>query len=196
MNTIAVNGNTRTDLGKKATKAVRKAGAIPCVMYGNGDPVHFTTTHKEVKKLIFTPSFQLAELNVDGMVQKAIIKNVQYHPVTEVIQHIDFLALVEGQTIKVELPVRFEGVSPGVRAGGKLVQSMRRIKVKALPKDLVDVLVLDVSELQLGSAIRVRDIQAVEGLEIMSAPATPVAGVEIPRALRSAATAAAKAENA
>lgn len=194
MNTVAVKGIARTELGKKATKAVRNEGGIPCVMYGNGDPVHFTTTHKDVKKLIFTPAFQIAEINIDGSVQRAIIKSVQYHPVTEVIEHIDFLALVDGQTVKVELPVRFEGVSPGVRAGGRLVQSMRRVKVKTTPEKLVDILVLNIGELELGQSIRVRDIEPIEGIEIMSAPATPVALVEIPRALRSAATAAAKAE--
>lgn len=196
MNTVTVNGKARTELGKKATKAVRKEGLIPCVMYGAGDPVHFTTNAKEVKSLIYTPAFKTAELNIDGKAQKAIVKSVQYHPVTENIEHIDFLALVEGNSVKVELPVRFEGTSPGVRAGGKLVQSMRRIKVKTTPADLVDVLTLNIGELELGQAIRVRDIQAIDGIEIMSEPATPVAIVEIPRALRSAATAAAKAEKA
>ncbi len=192
MNTVTVNGNTRTDLGKKATKAVRKDGGIPCVMYGAGDPVHFVTTHASVKKLIFTPEFQLADISIDGKSQKAIIKNVQYHPVTENIQHIDFLALIDGQSVKVDLPVRFRGVSPGVLAGGRLTPAMRRVKVKTVPESLVNELVLDISSMDLGSAIRVRDIDPVDGLEIMSNASIPVATVEVPRALRSAATAAAK----
>lgn len=194
MNTVSVNGKARTELGKKATKAVRKEGLIPCVMYGAGDPVHFTTSTKDVKSLIYTPAFKTAELNIDGKAQKAIVKSVQYHPVTENIEHIDFLALVEGNSVKVELPVRFEGTSPGVRAGGKLVQSMRRVKVKTTPASLVDILTLNIGHLELGQAVRVRDIAPIEGVEIMTEPATPVAIVEIPRALRSAATAAAKAE--
>lgn len=192
MNTVDVNGTKRTDLGKKATKAVRKDGGIPCVLYGSGDPVHFTTTHAAVKKLIFTPKFQLAQIDVDGSKQKAIVKSVQYHPVTENIEHIDFLALEDGKPVRVELPVRFRGKSPGILAGGRLVQSMRRVKVKTTPENLVDELVLDLSKMELGSAIRVRDIDNIEGLQVMSAPATPVALVEIPRALRSATTAAAK----
>ena len=192
MNTVAVNGKKRTELGKKAAKAVRKAGEIPCVMYGAGDPVHFTTTHAAVKKLIFTPEFQLASIDVDGSAGKAILKDVTYHPVTEEITHIDFLALTDGTSVKVELPVRFRGKSPGVLAGGRLVQSMRRVKVKTTPEALVNELVLDISGLELGQAIRVRDIDPIDGLEIMSNGATPVAVIEIPRALRSAASAAAK----
>jgi large subunit ribosomal protein L25 len=192
MNTVTVNGKARTDLGKKATKAVRKDGGIPCVMYGAGDPVHFVTNHASVKKLIFTPEFQLADISVGGGSQKAIIKSVQYHPVTENIEHIDFLALVDGQSVKVDLPVRFRGVSPGVLAGGRLTPAMRRVKVKTVPESLVNELVLDISSMELGSAIRVRDIDPVEGIEIMSSPSIPVATVEVPRALRSAATAAAK----
>ncbi len=194
MNTVTVNGNTRTDLGKKATKAVRKDGGIPCVMYGAGDPVHFVTKHADVKKLIFTPEFQLAEVSLEGKSQKAIIKTVQYHPVTENIEHIDFLALIDGKSVKVDLPVRFRGVSPGILAGGRLTQSMRRVKVKTVPESLVNELVLDISSMQLGSAIRVRDIDPVEGLEIMSNESIPVAIVEVPRALRSATDAEAAAE--
>lgn len=191
MNTVSINVTPRTDLGKKATKATRREGLIPCVMYGGNDPMHFTTTHNDVKSLIYTPDFKVAEVNVDGGTHKCIIKDVVFHPVKETVQHIDFLRLTDGTPVKVELPVRFKGSSPGVRAGGKLIQSMRRIKVKALPENLVDELVLDIGSLELGDAIRVRDIDAVEGIQVMSPGATPVASVEVPRALRSAATAAA-----
>lgn len=196
MNTVTVNGKTRTDLGKKATKAVRKDGGIPCVMYGAGNPVHFVTNHASVKKLIFTPEFQLAEVSVDGGSQKCIIKSIQYHPVTEQIQHIDFLALIDGQSVKVDLPVRFRGVSPGVLEGGRLTPSMRRVKVKTVPEALVNELVLDISSMKLGDAIRVRDIDPIDGIEVMSGPSIPVATVEVPRALRSATTAAAGVDGA
>ncbi len=186
MQAVAVNGTPRENLGKKWAKTARKEGAIPCVLYGGKEVKHFTTTNNEVKSLVYTGEFKLAELNVDGVVSKSIVKSIQFHPVTDQIIHMDFLEIVPGQTIKVEVPVRFEGSSPGVKSGGKLIQSLRRVKIKTTPDNLVDQLVLDISELELGSAIRVRDIQAVEGVEIMNAPSIPVASVEIPRALRSA----------
>jgi len=186
MVTVAFNADARTDTGKKATKAVRNNGNIPCVMYGGDNAVHFTTHHNDVKKLIYTPDFKIAEVSLNGNTHRAIVKSVQFHPVRESIQHIDFLELIDGKSVNLELPVKFEGSSPGVKLGGKLQQSLRRIKVKTTPENMVDVLVLDVSELELGDAIRVRDLQVPEGIQVMVEPATPVAAVEIPRALRSA----------
>lgn len=186
MNTVNVTATSRTDTGKKATKAVRNSGGIPCVMYGGKEVVHFTTTHNAVKSLIYTPDFKVAEIDMDGSKKRAIVKTAQFHPVTEKIMHIDFLRLIDGTPVNLELPVKFEGSSPGVKLGGKLQQSLRRIKVKTTPEKMVDVLTLNVSKLELGDAIRVRDLEVPEGIQIMVAPATPVAAVEIPRALRSA----------
>lgn len=194
MNIVTVQGQERDILGKKASKSDRRSQIIPCVLYGGDQPVHFTTTEKEVKNLIYTGDFKLAELVIGGMKVKGIVKEVQFHPVTDRIMHIDFLRLIEGTPIKVELPVRFRGISPGVRIGGKLIQNLRKVKVKTLPKDLVDHVLIDISSLELGQSIRVRDIDANEGVEIMNALGIPVATIEIPRAMRSAATAAAKAK--
>jgi large subunit ribosomal protein L25 len=194
MNVVAVQGQERGVLGKKASKSDRRSEISPCVLYGGDQPVHFTTTEKEVKNLIYTGDFKLAELEIGGKKVKSIVKEVQFHPVTDKIMHIDFLRLIDGTPIKVELPVRFRGTSPGVRIGGKLIQNLRKVKVKTLPKDLVDQVLIDISSLELGQSIRVRDIDANEGVEIMNAPGIPVATIEIPRAMRSAATAAAKAK--
>ncbi|MEY2950236.1 MAG: 50S ribosomal protein L25 [Saprospiraceae bacterium] len=194
MNVVAVQGQERGTLGKKASKSDRRSEIIPCVLYGGDQPVHFTTTGKEVKNLIYTGDFKLAELEIGGKKVKSIVKEVQFHPVTDKIMHIDFLRLIDDTPIKVELPVRFRGTSPGVRIGGKLIQNLRKVKVKTLPKDLVDHVLIDISSLELGQSIRVRDIDANEGVEIMNAPGIPVATIEIPRAMRSAATAAAKAK--
>lgn len=193
MNTVSITAESRNDLGKKGTRALRAEGKIPCVLYGNGDPVHFAVNTKAVKSLVYTPDFKVAEVSINGGTQKAIVKAVQFHPVTEAIQHMDFLSMVDGTPIKVELPVRFRGVSPGVKSGGKLQQSMRRVKVKANPENLTEDLTVDIGNLQLGQAVRVRDLDIPEGIEIVSAEATPIATVIIPRALRSAATAEAKA---
>ncbi len=197
METIAITGQPREGLGKKATRAARREGLIPCVAYGGDDAVQFTVTPNEVKDLIYTPEFKLAEITVDGKTFKAFVKDLQFHPVTDEIVHIDFLRLIEGQTVKVDVPIRFKGVSPGVKNGGKLIQRLRRIRIKTKPEHLVDRIEVDISKLKLNESIRIRDVdQKLETIEIMNSPGVPVASVETPRALRSAAAAAAKAGEA
>jgi len=186
MNTIEVQGALRQDLGKKATKAVRKEGKIPAVMYGGEDVLHFTTTYKDVKDLIYTADFNLARLKIDGKDYRCIVKDVQFHPVREDIVHIDFLQLIDDTAVKVEIPVHFKGVAEGVKQGGKLQQNLRRVKVKVMPQDLVSDLWVDVTHLKMGQSVRVRDIEVPEGVEILSAMSIPVAIIEVPRALRSA----------
>lgn len=194
MNTFELSGVARTDTGKKATKADRVNGRIPCVIYDRNGAEHFTVSHSNVRRLIFSPDFSVIHLDVNGKKTKAILKEVQYHPTTEDILHIDFIQLEDGYQVKADIPLRTKGVSPGVKAGGRLVQSVRTIKVKSTPENLVPELFVDISKLELGASIRVRDIQVPEGINIMTTGAVPVAIVEIPRALRSAATAAAKAK--
>lgn len=194
METVTVAGQARESLGKKGTKAVRLAGEVPAVLYGSGDPVHFSVKPLDVRSLIYTPEFKLAELSVGGNTIKAIVKDVQFDPVTDAIIHLDFLALQDGHPIKVKVPVAFTGTSPGVRAGGKLQQAVRYIKMKATPDKLVDRITMDISKLEMGESIRVRDIEAQDGVEIINPGGQPVASVIVPRAMRSAATAAKKAQ--
>ncbi len=196
MKYITIKGEAREKLGKKWARAARKEGLIPCVLYGGNEVVHFTTTQAQVKSLVYTPEFKVAKVEVNGQTVECILKDIQFHPVTDSVVHIDFLRLVEGHPIKLQVPVRFVGASPGVKLGGKLQQNVRRIKIKTTPEYMVDVLELNVSKLEMGQSIRVRDIQAKEGIEIMQAPGTPVATVEIPRSMRSAASAAEKAGGA
>ncbi|NJC28021.1 50S ribosomal protein L25 [Neolewinella antarctica] len=193
METIQVSGEVRTDVGRKAAKAVRREGLAPAVLYGAGEPVHFTVKPLDLRPLIYSPDFKLAELTVNGVTTKAIVKDYQFHPVSDELMHVDFLALEDERTVQVQVPVRFEGSSPGVRNGGKLQVSVRRVKIKTTPEKLIDHVMLDISKLTLGSAIRVRDIKVSEGVEIMNAPGQPIASVEVPRALRSATTAEEKA---
>ena len=192
MKTVVVNGEARTDFGKKGASDVRRAGRIPCVMYGSEEVVHFSSTFTELKNLIYTPDFKLAEVNVNGKKYRAILKDVQFHPVTDNPVHVDLQLLVDGNPLKVELPIRFKGASPGVKAGGKLMQLVRRIKVKTTPEKLVDELYVNISGLELGQSIRIRDIDVEDGIEVLMSPGVPVAMIEIPRALRSAASAAEK----
>ncbi|THH41793.1 50S ribosomal protein L25 [Neolewinella litorea] len=193
MEVVKVSGEVRENLGKKASKEARRNGRVPAVIYGAGDPVHFSIDPLDVRDLVYTPDFKLAELSVAGATHRAIVKDYQFHPVTDQLRHIDFLALEDGRTIKVEVPVTFSGTSPGVRGGGKLQVSVRRIKIKTTPEHLVDHLTLDISELELGQSIRVRDLDPIEGVEIQNPAGQPIATVEVPRALRSAATAEKKA---
>jgi len=186
MKTVSISGSPRTALGKKHNKQLRKTGAVPCVIYGGEAPIHFSALAGVFRPLIFTPEFKLAEVEVDGKSYKCILKETQFHPVTDDLMHVDLLEMVPNKKFNVELPVKFVGVSPGVKNGGKLIQNLRRIKVKTTPEDLVDHLTLDISELELGHAIRIRDITAIDGVEVTNSPAIPVATVEVPRALKSA----------
>lgn len=186
MDIVAVSGKLRTNVGKRASAQIRREGGIPCVMYDANNVIHFTSELKEIKKLIFTPKFKLAEVTIDGKSYRCIIKEYQMHPVTDAITHIDFLHLLEGQPVKIEVPVKFIGSSPGVKNGGKLLQMLRRVKLKTTVEHLIDEVTLDISDLKLGHSIRIRDIQPNQGVEIMNNGATPVAIVEVPRALRSA----------
>ena len=192
METIAITGQSRTGLGKKPSKDLRNDGRIPCVLYGGQDVVHFSVTLNDVKNLIYTPDFRVASLTVDGTTYRCIVKDYQLHPLTSNLTHIDFLSLVDGQKVKLEVPVRTKGVSPGVKLGGKLQQKLRRVKVKTLPEEMVTELFIDISPLDLGQSLRVRDIQVPAGIELLNSPSIPVVTIEIPRALRSAAAAEAK----
>jgi large subunit ribosomal protein L25 len=191
-NRIVVNAQKREDLGKKGSKKVRREGRVPGVVYGKDQLMHFSVLPFDMRDVIYTPDFKVIDLTIDGEVHPCILKDVQFHPVTEEIVHIDLLQLVPEHPVKLEVPVRFEGQSPGVKLGGRLVQSLRRIKIKCTPENMVHELSVDVSELELGHAVRVRDVQAPEGIEIMNSPGIPLASVQTPRALRSATSAAEK----
>jgi large subunit ribosomal protein L25 len=185
MKTIALTGTSRTDLGKKSTKALRNAGLVPCVLYGGEKNHHFSLTTKALRDLIYTDEFRTAEVELDGTKYSAIIKTVQFHPVTDAVQHVDLLELVEGQSVKAEIPIKLVGAAKGVKVGGVLMQKIRKVKVKTTPDKLTSVIEVDVEHLMLGKSIRVREIKVEDGIEIMNSGGIPLASVEIPRALRS-----------
>ena len=196
METVNVSAQSRTETGKKANQQMRKNGRIPAVLYGKDNNFIFSTTHKDVKALIYTPNFKLANLDIDGTSHSAIVKDIQFHPVTEQILHIDFVKLIDNHPIKVEVPIRFKGKSPGVKQGGQLIQSMRKVIIKATPENLVDELIADISHVELGSAIRVKELEIGEGIEVLSPENTPVASVNVPRALKTEEEEAAEAAEA
>lgn len=186
MDTVAIKGTARKDVGKKSTKALRREGLFPCVIYGHGDATHFSTDLKNVKALIYTPNFKLAEIELDGKTYKCILKDKHFHPVTDKIANLEFMELIDDRKFKTDVPVRVEGTAEGVKAGGILLQNLRKITIKTTPAYLVDQLTIDVTALAIGQAVRVRDIAEIDGVEIMNEGGTPIALIAVPRSMKSA----------
>ncbi len=191
MKTFELKGTVRTDLGKKATKAERVVDNIPAVLYGGKENVHFTSTVSDVRKLIYSPEVFVVNLDIDGKKTKAIMKALQFHPVTDKVLHIDFLQLTEDKPVIVELPVKLEGLAEGVKEGGKLALEMRKLKVKGLYTQIPENIVIDVTSLGLGKSIQVAKV-SVDKLEILNAKNAVVAQVKLTRAARGAAATAGK----
>ena len=187
MVTVTINGTPRSGTGTTEARNARNAGTVPCVLYGGGETLHFTVTSESIRNLVYSGEFKIADVNVEGKTYRCILKEVQYHPVTDTVSHIDFLHLVDGNTIKINVPIRFEGSAPGVRSGGKLVQKLRSVKIKTKPENMVDEVKVDISNLKLGESLRVRDIETIEGVEIINAQALPIATIPVPRGLKTGA---------
>ncbi|MDO1447787.1 50S ribosomal protein L25/general stress protein Ctc [Rhodocytophaga aerolata] len=183
MKTLEIIGYKRANLGKKASNDLRLDGYAPCVLYGGKDQVHFYTPMILFKELLYTPNVYQVALNIEGEQYKAVLQDAQFHPVNEVILHVDFLELQDDKPVKMEVPIQFTGVAPGVQKGGKLVSKLRKLAIKALPNDIPDYITVDISNLDLGKSIKTGEIKP-ENYTVLSNPNTPIATVEIPRALR------------
>jgi large subunit ribosomal protein L25 len=183
METVEIIGYKRANLGKKASKDLRLEAMVPCVLYGGTEQVHFYSPMILFRPLLYTQNVYKVKLNIEGDIYLAVIQDSQFHAVSEVMLHVDFLLLNEDKQVKVEVPVRFVGNATGVSKGGKLVQKLSKVKVKAFPKDLPAYVELDVTELDLGKSLRVSDI-AAQNFQILNIPAVPVASVSVPRALK------------
>lgn len=195
MQELKLTGELRSSVGKKDSRSLRKQGKIPAVLYGGeGSNVHFTLKPNDVKHIVFTPEFKSASLSVDGNTYRCIVKDVQFHPVTDEIEHMDFLELRKGVQIKTKIPLKSIGEAPGAKAGGNLILKMRTIDIKTTPQYLVDQLIVDVSDLQLGATKRIKDIQVPEHIQILHSPNTPIASIEVPRILKTATPSAALVE--
>ncbi len=185
MKTFQLEGSVRANVGKKAAKAVRSEESVPCVLYGNGENIHFQSTFSGLRKLIYTPEIFLVELTIDGKTRIAILKDLQFHPVTDAVLHVDFLEVLPSKAIVMNVPVKLEGLAEGVKAGGKLTQEMRTLKIKATYDKIPENLVVDVTNLGLGKTIQVGAL-AFEGLEILSPAMNVVTAVKLTRAARGA----------
>jgi large subunit ribosomal protein L25 len=183
MKTIEVTGSKREGLGKAANKKVRRAEKVPAIVYGAGEPAVIEVDYLSIQRAIKSPDTYIVDLNIDGATQKTIIRDAQFHPVSDNILHVDFLRISESADIEVELPVKLVGTSKGVLAGGKLLPLARRIKVKGLPNSLPAVIEVDITDLDLGKTIRVSDVK-VEGVTITSPAAAGIAYIDIPRSVR------------
>ena len=160
MKSITINGSQRESVGKSSTKALRNAGKVPCVVYGGEKPVHFSADEISFSKLVYTPNAHTVIISLDGKEEiNAVIQDIQFHPVTEKILHIDFFQLFENKEINMTIPVKFSGNAPGVRLeGGLLFKNKRKLYVKALPKNLPDFISVDLSNLNLNDKVTIQDL--------------------------------------
>ncbi|MBK7130039.1 MAG: 50S ribosomal protein L25/general stress protein Ctc [Crocinitomicaceae bacterium] len=158
MKEVSLSGSLRAGVGTKDATAVRNSGRIPCVVYGSGNQTHFSVMQLDMERLVFTPHVSIVNLDIEGKKSKAIIQDIQFHPVTDKIHHVDFLELNDSKKVKVDVPVKLTGRSVGVMAGGKLQQVFRKMKVHALPKDLPDAITIDITNMKVGDAVRVKEL--------------------------------------
>jgi len=185
MKSIAISGSPRENVGKRDAKGLRYEGNVPAVLYGGKTQTHFSVSAADLKPIIYTPVVQFIDITVGSTKAQAIIKDIQFHPLTEQILHVDFLELDEKKPITIEIPIKLTGTSPGVKMGGKLVQKLRKLRIKALPKDHKDTIDVSIEELEVGKAVRVGDLK-VDKLTITNAKEDTIVSVTTSRALRQA----------
>ncbi len=183
MKSITIEGQLRTETGKKATRQLRSQEMVPGVIYGGAQEVSFYASAKALKPLVYTSQFQLAEVNVDGKSYTCILKDLQFDKVSDLLNHVDLLELVEDKKIVADLPLKFTGAAAGVKEGGKLVTKMKSLKVKTLPKYLKENIEVDITNLELNGNIRVEDVKE-DNMEIMNSPRIPIASVVLTRQLK------------
>ncbi len=159
MKSISIKGSKRESVGKKATKALRNAGQVPCVIYGGDQPMHFSAGELAFKGLVYTPDAHTVEIDLDGTTYRAILQDIQFHPVTDRILHIDFYQIFDDKEVTMIIPVKFVGSSKGVLNGGVLRKNNRKLKVKALPDNLPDFIEADITELKIGNKLYVTALE-------------------------------------
>ena len=182
MKTVSISGSSRTNVGSKDAKALRANENVPCVLYGGKEQIHFSVPMVAFKPLIYTPTVNIVDLNIDGKKINAILQEVQFHRVKDHIMHVDFLEIIPGKTVVMNLPVKTTGTSPGVRAGGKLNKKLKTLKVRGLVEDMPDAIEIAIDSLEIGGGVRVEDIK-VKGLTLLNAANVTVVSVQVTRAV-------------
>jgi large subunit ribosomal protein L25 len=177
MKSVEIQGNVRTEIGSKYAKAERKAGNVPCVVYGGEAPIHFSAPTLAFKGLVYTAEAKTAKITVGDATVEAVIQDIQFHPVTDQLMHIDFIQLVDGKPVTMDIPVVLNGQARGVLAGGKLKTILRKLSVRAVPGQFPESIQLDITGLRIGKSIRVSDVTA-EGFEILNADTAVIVTVK------------------
>jgi len=185
MKSFAISGSPRENVGKRDAKELRYQGLVPAVLYGGTTQTHFSVSAADLKAVVYTPVVHFIELDIAGVKSKAIIKDLQFHPLTEQLIHIDFLLLDDKKPVTIEIPIKLTGTSPGVRTGGKLVQKLRKLRINALPKDHLDNIEVSIAHLEVGKSVKVGDLK-LEKLVITNAKEDTIVSVTTSRALRQA----------
>lgn len=176
MKTISISGSARQGVGKRDAKQLRYEGRVPAVLYGGKEQVHFSVVEADLKDLVYTPNALFVELDIDGRKFRAFMQDIQFHPVTETINHVDFMELFDNKPVVMQIPVKFVGTSEGVKAGGKLIQKLRKLQVRALPADHQDAIEVNIESLEVGKSIRVSDL-SFDKLTILNAKTDTIASV-------------------
>ncbi len=192
MKTILLKGETRSEVGSRTAKELRNKGMVPCVMYSEGkEAMHFAIYQADFKNLVYTHNAYKVKLDIDGNSYTAILQDLQFHPVSEAILHADFMSVAEGKKVVMEVPIRVVGNSPGVRAGGKLVRKINRLRLRGLLSEMPDYVDVSIDTLEIGQSAKVRNL-SLENLEILDAPENAIVTVKTTRALMQAAAEAGK----
>ncbi len=183
MKSITIEGQLRTESGKKATRQLRSQKMVPGVIYGGSKEINFSAPATAFKDIVYTPDFMVANVIIDGNSYRCILKDLQFHKVSDLLLHVDFLELVENKKIIANLPLNYIGVPEGVKAGGKLVTKMKSLKVKLFPKHLKEHIDVNIEKLELNENIRVEDV-IMENMEVLNSPRIPIASVTMTRQLK------------
>ena len=185
MKSIAISGSPRENVGKRDAKELRYEGKVPAVLYGGKEQVHFAIDAPALRDLVYTPEVNFAELTIGDKKFNAVLQDIQFHPLTEKILHIDFLQLFDDKKVTIEIPVKLTGTSPGVKMGGKLIQKLRKLKVNALPKNMPQEVEVSIEPLEVGKSVRVRDLKPADFV-ITNVPEDTIVSVIMSRALKQA----------
>jgi large subunit ribosomal protein L25 len=180
MKQVSMSGSLRGNVGKKDAKAVRKEGMVPCVLYGGKEQVHFSVSERSFLDVVFTPEVCFINIDLDGKVYQAILQDIQYHPTTDKILHADMLELIPGKQIVMGVPVKVTGVAPGILRGGRLIQKLRKIKIKALPEHMPETVTISIDNMEINDSVKISDLQA-ENITLLEPKNTVVVGVRVTR---------------
>jgi large subunit ribosomal protein L25 len=181
MQSVTIKGTVRTDLGSKYAKAVRAEGQVPCVVYGGNEPIHFSAPILAFRDLVYTAEARVANIELDGKAIQAVIQDMQFHPLTDQLIHMDLIEVVEGKAVTIDVPVVMTGNARGVRNGGKLKSVLRSLRIKGHINDLPSVIEHDITDLRIGQSVRVSDVKVGKPFEILNADAAVVVTIKMSR---------------